>query len=265
MLQIPVNIYCATRLTIEQYDIATGRTVSGGSASGFTLYNEITSTNYLITNRHVVEPRFRGEVGKATGSVSIRGYYQPNDPTKEPELFAGKVREPRFDFHPDATVDLAIVSGDVDWEAGDTISPGLGTISRLHFSMLPTVGELRYLSAGEAVAMPGYPQIAGEVGSRPVLVSGMVASDPRFPAEVGGQVLPNSVLCHSFSWGGMSGAPVIAHPDAVGETKLVGVNAGHIHMQGVTGGVLSHFVPAQRVLELLASVGDDEASALLTT
>jgi hypothetical protein len=265
VLQIPLNIYVAIRVTVEQYDRGTGQTLAGGSATGFTLFNEASATNYLVTNRHVVDPLFRGEPSKGVGGVRLRGYYQPNDNAVDPRSFDGVVAQPQFTFHPDESIDLAVVSGDVCWAEGASSPTGLGSMSRLHFSMLPNTRESRMLSAGEAIAMIGYPQIGGETGSRPILVSGIVASDPRFGAEVGAEALAHSVLCHSFSWGGMSGAPVVAHLEGVNETRLVGVNAGHIGMQGVTGGVLSHFVPVRLLLELLAAAGDEEAAALIAS
>ena len=101
--------------------------------------------------------------------------------------------------------------------------------------------------------MAGYPSVGGGVATRPILVSGMVASDPRFPAEVGGLVLQHSVLSHSFSWQGMSGAAVISPMETLGSSRLVGVNAGHVDLEGVTGGVLSHFVRIEKLVELLAA------------
>jgi hypothetical protein len=92
---------------------------------------------------------------------------------------------------------------------------------------------------------------------RPLLVSGIVSSDPRYPATFGNLVLPHSVFCHSFSWSGMSGAPVLGFSDSLGNLgKIFGVNAGHVADDGVGGGVISHFVRSDTARELLAQMGE---------
>jgi hypothetical protein len=91
---------------------------------------------------------------------------------------------------------------------------------------------------------------------RPLLVSGIVSSDPRYPATFMDIVCPHSVFCHPFSWGGMSGAPVFGYSDSIGTGKVLGVNAGHIASQGVSGGVISNFVRSDTLLELLARMGE---------
>ena len=74
---------------------------------------------------------------------------------------------------------------------------------------------------GNQVFIAGYPGTSAAEGGgrsatnddRPIIVGGIVASDPRCPATFGDAMLHNAVLCH-FSWGGMSGAPVFAFPKA---------------------------------------------------
>ena len=105
----------------------------------------------------------------------------------------------------------------------------------IHYGMnwLATTKQLNSVVPGEDVFIAGYPGL-GKLGfERPLLVSGIVSSDPRYPATFVDETLPSSVLCHSFSWGGMSGAPVVGISSAIGESKLFGVNAGHIASQGV--------------------------------
>lgn len=259
-----VNIYCAIRLDVAQYSRASGAPTSGGTATGFVMFNESLERNYLVTNRHVVDPSFRGDVRTAISDIRIRGHYQASDPHREPEAFDGRISEPTLAFHDDPTVDLAVISGSVAWVEGDRVTAGLGQMSRFDMSMLATAQELRsYVAPGDAMLMAGYPSVAGAVGARPVLTQGVVSSDPRFPATIGPEVLAHSVLSHSFSWGGMSGAPVISVSATLGETRIIGVNAGHVDLHGVGGGVLSHFVRAERLLEMLASLGDTDAERRL--
>jgi hypothetical protein len=228
------------------------------------LFNSALKRNYLVTNRHVIDPSFRGDSGAALSEIRIRGHYQSFDPHRTPEPFDGKIVEPTIQFHNDPSVDLAIVSGSVEWSAGDSRRRGFGSMSRIDMSLLATAQEVaEHVAPGDPVLVPGFPKVASEVGARPVLIQGIVSSDPRFPATIGSQVLEHSVLCHSFSWGGMSGSPVISASPSLGETRLIGVNAGHVDLQGVAGGVISHFIRAERLLELLESIGDGDAAERL--
>lgn len=114
--------------------------------------------------------------------------------------------------------------------------------------------EIDGMIPGEQVFIAGYPGVA-EASERPLLVSGIVSSDPRYPAVFGRERLGNSVLCQSFSWDGMSGAPVLGVSPSIGRTKVVGINAGHVHGSVITGGVISHFVRSDALLELFDQLG----------
>ena len=39
-------------------------------------------------------------------------------------------------------------------------------------------------------------------------------------------------------------------------TKVIGINAGHIHSQGPAGGVISHFVRSNALIDLLVDQGE---------
>jgi hypothetical protein len=87
-------------------------------------------------------------------------------------------------------------------------------------------------------AVRGALRLVGRWGlpsDRPTLSEGILASDPRFSANVSGQQ-EHSVLFQGFSWNGMSGGPVFAQA-ALGfrhdgndrlPFQLAGVNFGHI-------------------------------------
>ena len=69
------------------------------------------------------------------GRVVVGAGQQANDPSTLPESFDGTINDPTFTYHPDDAVDLAIVSGhNVTWAAGNTRTPGFGTMSKLHIS-----------------------------------------------------------------------------------------------------------------------------------
>ena len=122
--------------------------------------------------------------------------------------------------------------------------------------MFATESELNSVQPGDAIRIAGYPGVGDIDLVRPLLVSGIVSSDPRYPATFRDLVLPHSVFCHSFSWSGMSGAPVFGYSDSIGTGKILGINAGHIADDGVSGGVISHFVRSDTVLELFARMSE---------
>lgn len=112
---------------------------------------------------------------------------------------------------------------------------------------------------GEEVFIAGYPGIT-VASERPVLDTGIISSDPRYPASFGRAELGDSVLCQSFSWEGMSGAPVLSFSEVLGRGKLIGINAGHVRDSTYNaGGVISHFVRSSALIELLERVNRDRA------
>jgi hypothetical protein len=204
------NIYTAVRVTTTLIHRSTAQETTTGTATGFVIYDEADGMNYGITNRHVVDPSFRGDPAHFVGDIRIRGHYQGDDQS-EPLPYDGVMRAPGLVYHPDDSVDLAVFHGNFEWALGDEGTKGVGKIGRFHISTLATTNEVdSHLAVGEPIYMAGYPYVGSDVASRPILVTGIVASDPRFAAEIGSVVLPHSVLCHSFSWGGMSGAAIIS-------------------------------------------------------
>lgn len=241
-----IDIYCVLRLDIERFDASNGRPLSDANASGFVLGYGEPHQNFLVTNRHVVDPKFRGKTHERVSGVRVRGHFQPqSEASQRPQPLDFRVVSPTFRFHPNPQVDLAVIAGQADWIQ----NPGITTLNE---DFLPTVSHLeRHLRPGGELVVPGFPSVGGEVGSRPILATGFVSSDPRYPATLGGQTLDHSVLCHGFSWGGMSGAPVFAL--LKDNICIVGVNAGHIDFQGAAGGVISHFVRIDRLIELFVA------------
>ena len=52
----------------------------------------------------------------------------------------------------------------------------------------------------------------------------------------------------------MSGGPVMGFSYAIGKSRLIGVNVGHIESRGVSGGVISHFVRADAIGGIVKSI-----------
>jgi hypothetical protein len=98
-------------------------------------------------------------------------------------------------------------------------------------------------------------------------MGGTVASDPRETAAFGPKEFEESVLCHSFSWGGMSGSPVFAsfpkesltwddvEEATPRELLLVGVNCGHVKAGGSAEGAVTYFAKSTALGRLLERAG----------
>jgi hypothetical protein len=264
-------------LDVERYDKGSGKTVASGHGTGFVirvtnLGLERETAEFLVTNRHVLDPGF-GPEGKTTvgqGTVMVSGHVQARSAHRYPRPSPSKVivqrPEPIFLRNPD--VDLAMLRfGEDDRQA----VYGEGQFNTFGEGMIawPQSYEFGDVHAGTQVLIAGYPGLGGQSdATRPILVGGVVSSDPRYPAEFEGATYPGSVLCHAFSRAGMSGAPVFAavrrNPREEGAPTefrlgIIGVNAGHLRTMGSSDGVISHFVTSTALLEMLEELGSKSA------
>lgn len=268
-----VHLYAGAAITAHLYDRATGKSLTPRHGTVFVMKGRFGL--YFVTNRHVLEG---GKTPTGLDSIEISGYRQPTEDLGAPPVpwrYSHKV--PEVVFHPDPNTDLALIphptysprfgnpaESPECWSASAPWSP-----NSFGLEWLASEAELQLLQPGDQVFIAGYPGVAytGASGrsankdDRPIIVSGIVASDSRYPATFGDATLHNAVLCHSFSWGGMSGAPVIGFSQSIGATMILGVNAGHIRGQGPAGGVISHFVRSSALIDLLAKVGEPGAGA----
>jgi hypothetical protein len=114
------------------------------------------------------------------------------------------------------------------------------------------------------VAFPGFPDWYDKKNNLPILRTGTIASDPRFDYSYTGSDDGEVIAYEAFSFGGSSGSPVfaIAKGIKVGgglsgggfrEIMLVGINAGHLPIQGVTESHsgISYFYKSTVILELI--------------
>lgn len=128
------------------------------------------------------------------------------------------------------------------------------------------------VQAGDYLTTIGFPPLAGKPTERPVLTSGVIASDPCNPPSddflahfVGRKAAGRYVLADSHSRGGMSGGMVVAPqrgllpgaglsgtPDAR-RMWIVGVNAGHLRPDehGITH---AYFYRSDAIIECLTSL-----------
>jgi Trypsin-like peptidase domain len=257
------HLYASVCITATFYDRATGTTLKNRIGTAFLLRGR--SREYLVTSRHLVDYNYRRRreseevAGAILERVELRGEFQPEDLAEDTKWYRVEYANPVFTFAPSDVTDLAVmVAHDPSRppHLEQEIASPVWQLNHYGMSWLATTQQLNSVVPGDDVFIAGYPGL-GTLGiDRPLLVSGIVSSDPRYPATFVDETLPSSVLCHSFSWGGMSGAPVVGISSAIGESKLFGVNAGHIASQGVAGGVIAHFVRSDALIELLVDIGE---------
>ncbi len=212
---------------------------------------------YFVTNRHVLDYNHKSPHGAvpsvALKSVEIHGYAQPNDLAQPAVPWSCTLGTTGIAFHSDTSTDLAVISVQPD-SFNPPLNQGQPIPNMYGLSWIAGSSEIDSLMPGDEVYLAGYPGLAGAI-ERPVIVKGIIASDPRYSGTFANAAdLGDAVLCHSFSWNGMSGAPVLGISESIGMTKLVGINAGHVGGSFVTGGAISHFVRSSALLELLQLV-----------
>lgn len=261
------QLYSALRITCALYDSQTNQTVSVKVATAFVIDERGDGSDlWLISNRHVLDPPFDSDSSPywRVGTIKVEGraIARARDVHINFDVF-----DPKPVFHPDGVVDVAMVKLDQD------DAEGLRTIA---YSLRELVSRSEVLDdelgVGTEFVMPGYPSFAGVAANAPILVPGLVSSDLRFDAEYGPDVYPGEGLCHAFSRGGMSGAPLLAsvvryrgfdRSEPETRLKVVGVNRGHVDEPPYGMSTLSLFIPSWRLLELFASNGNDLASVLV--
>lgn len=225
-------------------------------ATGFVMQDDDRGL-WLVTNRHVLDPAFH-PVYDGTWyleRILIEGTAVRFDGDS---LIQCEVRDPKPRFHACLDVDIAVLGLPDDSDLRDA-SFRLSDLVHEHEIDDDEIG------VGSEFVMPGYPTLDNGTGVRPILVPGLVSSDLRYDAEYGDNIYVGQGLCHAFSRGGMSGAPmlttIVRRPffgdsgDPTREVKVLGVNCGHpTEKNGVSA--LSMFVPSWRLDELFAEAGN---------
>lgn len=218
---------------------------------------------FLVTNRHVVDPSYADPrfVGASIRSVRIDGYRVDAGGVVVPTAAEWAV-QPDFVFWPKAAgEDVALVPTTSVTNLTAAQPQTLYTTQ-----VLATQAEFgEDISVGDFVVMCGYPKLAGVQVEEPLLLPGVVSSDPSrlrpHPQKVGDGRL---FLLHAFSRQGLSGAPVFATQRgiAMGDglagpqhrvARLVGVNAGHWPGDEDGPAAFSYAVRSDVLLELVST------------
>ncbi|MEU0042238.1 trypsin-like peptidase domain-containing protein [Streptomyces werraensis] len=273
------TLYSAVRLAVrfseygelrQNVGIGTGFVLSDGPGRD--------AGRYLVTNRHVVDPNYEKDRRWQLAEVQIRGYFQhPRDPQSSPEWQEAVLATPVVHTLPPSAwhVDLAVLP--LGTGNAVEVAVGSGRFNSLPVRSLASQRDFHEsrVTVGRQILMPGYPGIQERVADRPILVGGVIASDPRFPAAVGPHEMRDEVLCHAFSWEGMSGSPVLClvprapswddmeSGELSTEIVLAGVNAGHIKVRDdAAAGAISRFVRSDVLAGLLRQAGANISNIL---
>ncbi|MEU5452594.1 serine protease [Streptomyces californicus] len=267
------HLYASLRLRVHLYMRASGAPCSEKPyATGFVMRRGLFNKDpgLLVTNRHVLDPDYNPKAkGKALDKIEVSGFLQR---TKLGQL-VGRAEPLEFEIlNPDpvfADSDADIAAIDL---ASAQIPEGCPTLTQMPSMNLATAEDFQErIHVATEIITPGYPTIQQQVAQRPFLVSGTIASDPREAGEIGAETYEECIICHSFSWGGMSGSPVfcrlVADPmeprswndqeeqGPLTEVRLAGVNRGHLKIGGTDEGALSYFAKSTALDRLLEKMG----------
>ncbi|SPM41930.1 hypothetical protein BN973_03918 [Mycobacterium numidiamassiliense] len=268
----PTQLYSACRLTITHYYQPNDHTWEPCFGTGFLVQFPQGDNRFgLVTNRHLTDVPWRTQYKDVVvKSVKI-------------EMWQGRtlrleftINDPQPLYHDDPTIDVAVIpfGPSIDTEIIGTpydkiknidVDPieGLMMNHGLSWPYLLECEELwPLLEPGEFVSFPGYPAWYDKLQTRPVLRSGMIASDPQteYRRLEGDPTIKDGnrqVLFDAFSTSGNSGSPVFVaqrglaplpihltssegkfSPDGPAarlevtgyhRSFLIGINAGHIN------------------------------------
>jgi hypothetical protein len=227
------HLYASVAIEAEFYDSRSNTAITGKQGTAFVMNNP--AGDFIVTNRHVLEYNYKLQPTKQNpyatlGKVKIDGHFQPADPEARTRWYSLEYPEPKITFPQDDALDIGVVAmRDLSMKNWQEIPSNTLQANHYGFEWCATTEELNSVLPGDDVFIAGYPGLSGLAPGivrldRPLLVSGIVSSDPRYPANFVDFSKPGYVFCHSFSWGGMSGAPVIGISHSIGSVKLLGVN-----------------------------------------
>lgn len=254
-------LYSTFKITSIFYNKNGDRKQATGTGFGLTV-NDI---YLLVTCRHVVDPAFDPDDGAnyygfSLTELEIRG--KNRDASGQPTVDGVAVFDALKAYWPaDNVTDVAVLA---QLRTKDRQNVRL---SPMDSSIMPTAAQLADLSIGDPVTATGYVDLHDTVDLRPLLRSGNISSDPRYPFSIPMNNGPRQnrgpiVAYDCFSWGGLSGGPVVAVqigstlvPDRMNRKAfLTGVNAGHLKNSSRQHSGLSYFYRIEAVLSLINDV-----------
>jgi hypothetical protein len=250
------HLYSVVRLTVSLGG-PSGDTKGVGGTGFFVAAND--KDVVLVTNRHVVSPGTykAGWHGYTALGIEAAGHHIDATGTRVAFVLRWSLDEVPL-FFPDNLAEDAAVIPLVNAQL-----EGLPSLV-IHFrrNILATIQEFGDdVSPGDSVVMPGYPRLGGQQVDAPVLMPGVISSDPAYPMATSpgpGRLF----LVHAFSRQGLSGAPVYAVQRGLklGEglqgpahrpARIAGINAGHLPADGDGPASFSYAVRSDVLVELI--------------
>jgi hypothetical protein len=249
----PNFIYCSYKVTVQfADDLGNNKSCRGTGFFVATADNKVA----FITNRHVLDAGYKKPLTDKSMRLikhNILGKTRQGDTY---ELLVDPNQAPVFPLN--YADDIACI---VDPRCSST--PPNADIFH-HFGIEALADEHLFsdgLYPGEQVFYAGFPDPHDKLAQRPLLRSGTVASDPKYPYSNTGEDEGARVAYEAFSSGGASGSPVWAaarsFKDYPGSRTgaVVGVNAGHIEGSFGAHSGISFFYKSSIVLQLLRNSG----------
>lgn len=251
----PINlIYCSYKVTsIFADELGNRRTCRG---TGFFIGTKEGRLAF-VTNRHVLDPQYKRtgvHVSMKLIELRILGKTKGGDTY---EMLMSPRQTPLFPQN--YQDDVACM---VD-PLASPLSEGTAEVFH-HFGIEGLADEsffMESLHPGEQVFYAGFPDPHDKLAERPLLRSGTIASDPRYPYSNTGNDEGARIAYEAFSSGGASGSPVWAASRSFqgypGSRRgaVIGVNAGHIEGQFGAHSGISFFYKSSVVLGMLGIGG----------
>ena len=149
------------------------------------------------------------------------------------------------------------------------ISPKVQSVGSSHvewpvpYEMLAKKSDFEQkLTVCDFLAFPGFPPWYDKKGSRPILRTGTIASDPRYDYSWKEDDVGECLAYEAFSFGGSSGSPVfavqkgpkpgpgISFPD-FREGLMIGINAGHRPAEKNQHSGISYLYKSPVIIEMI--------------
>ncbi len=220
-----------------------GDNFKSGSGSGFWTRFDSYGLRF-VTNRHNLDYRYvTGHSGYELSSVRIVAFDETGNP--HPDLYLDSQSNVRLCFPDDQRLDLAVlfVLGDSCAQWINSFRSPLITLPVEVFADDQVCCDPEQLAWGAYISFTSYQAWMDSESGRPILRTGIVASDPLHDYKIPGDIDRKDVLLlEAFSFAGSSGSLVMANSfgqpfwnDFRGEgvrrsvpARVVGIMSGHL-------------------------------------
>lgn len=205
----------------------------------------------FVTNRHVLDPETTKE-GKYEGlgfkhkKISFKFRVKDSKTNLPGSVVEYDMIEGQLSYAQNPLEDVAVFK---DIRLATKDDKNVNVDYSVPYQLLASKEELeKDFCVADLVVFPGYPEWYDKKNFRPIMRTGALASDPRFPYELG-EIGGRCFLYEAFSFGGSSGSPVFAMQKGFQSPSIlcnffrrgcfVGINAGHLPV-GESGIYKSH-------------------------